>query len=132
MDIEQRISHYLILFEGKELTRKQTIDKIIHIQLLEGKVCDKCASQGLIGGSGINDRHDTCHYRGCNKEMSGGDDMKVADMSVKEYGNFYNLGELRRKLRFMELDRLNLKYLNPLRNELDARLLEYGKEKLNG
>ena len=58
--------------------------------------------------------------------------MKVADMSVKEYGNFYNLGELRRKLRFMELDRLNLKYLNPLRNELDARLLEYGKEKLNG
>ena len=58
--------------------------------------------------------------------------MKVADMSVKEYGNFYNLGELRRKLQFMELDRLNLKYLDPLRDELDARLQEYNsKEKLD-
>ena len=42
MDIEQRISHYLILFEGKELTRRQTIDKIIHIPISEGKVCDMC------------------------------------------------------------------------------------------
>ena len=55
--------------------------------------------------------------------------MKVANMSVREYGDFYNLGELRRKLRFMELDRLGLKYLNPLRNELDARLQKYNTRK---
>ncbi len=48
MDIEQRISHYLILFEGKALTRKQTIAKIIHIQLSEGKVCDWCAGKRYI------------------------------------------------------------------------------------
>ena len=41
-EVELRISHYLILYEGKELTRKQTIAKIIHIQLSEGKVCDEC------------------------------------------------------------------------------------------
>ena len=42
MDIEQRISHYLILFEGKALTRKQTIAKIIHIPISEGEVCYHC------------------------------------------------------------------------------------------
>ncbi len=41
MDIEQRISNYLILFEGKALTRKQTIAKIIHIPLSEGE-CPEC------------------------------------------------------------------------------------------
>ena len=55
--------------------------------------------------------------------------MKVADMSIKEYGDFYNLGELQRKLRFMELDRLGLKYLDPLRNEIDARLQVYKERK---
>ena len=44
-EVEQRISHYLILFEGKALTRKQTIAKIIHIQL-PGKVCPKCTGDG--------------------------------------------------------------------------------------
>lgn len=53
--------------------------------------------------------------------------MRIADMSIKEYRDFYNLGELQRKLRFIELDRLGLKYLDPLRNELDARLQKYGK-----
>ena len=46
--VEQRISHYLILFEGKELTRKQTIAKILHIQLSEGKVCDECRGKKLL------------------------------------------------------------------------------------
>ncbi len=54
--------------------------------------------------------------------------MKIANMSVREYGDFYNLGELRRKLRFLELDRLGLKYLDSLRDELDARLQEYSEE----
>ena len=40
--VEQRISNYLILFEGKELTRKQTIAKILRIPISEGKVCDMC------------------------------------------------------------------------------------------
>ncbi len=53
--------------------------------------------------------------------------MKIANMSVVEYCDFYNLGELRRKLRFVELNRLNLKYLDSLRDELDARLLEYSR-----
>ena len=53
--------------------------------------------------------------------------MKVADMSIEEYKNFYNLGELQRRLRFMELDRLGLRYLDPLRNEIDTRLQEYYK-----
>ena len=57
--------------------------------------------------------------------------MKAGDMSIREYKNFYNLGELRRKLRFIELDRLGLKYLDPLRNELDARLAEYSKPATN-
>ena len=48
-------------------------------------------------------------------------------MPIKEYMDFYNLGELRRKLRFMQLDRLGLKYLDPLRNEIDARLQKYSK-----
>ena len=56
------------------------------------------------------------------------DRMKIANMSVKEYGDFYNLGELRRKLKFLDLDRLNLKYLDSLRDELDDRLLEYSKK----
>jgi len=54
--------------------------------------------------------------------------MKVANMSVKEYADFYNLGELRRKLLFVELDRLGLKYLDPLRKELDARLQKYDSQ----
>ena len=53
--------------------------------------------------------------------------MKISDMSVKEYRDFYNLGELRRRLKFLELDRLGLKYLDPLRNELDTRLQAYSK-----
>lgn len=55
--------------------------------------------------------------------------MKVGDMPIKEYADFYNLGELQRELRFMQLDRLGLKYLDPLRNEIDARLQEYSKPK---
>ena len=52
--------------------------------------------------------------------------MKIADMSTSEYRDFYNLGELQRQLRFLELDRLGLEYLNPLRGEIDARLQKYG------
>ena len=40
--IENRISNYLILFEGKHLTRRQTMDKIIHIPISEGEVCPSC------------------------------------------------------------------------------------------
>ena len=47
-EVEQRISNYLILFEGKELTRKQTIAKIIHIPVSEGKMCDACKGEGTI------------------------------------------------------------------------------------
>ena len=41
-EVELGISNYLVLFEGKGLTKKQTIAKIIHIQLSEGKVCPDC------------------------------------------------------------------------------------------
>ena len=51
--------------------------------------------------------------------------MKAGDMSIKEYKDFYNLGELERKLRYLELDRLGLQYLDPLRNEISARLQKY-------
>ena len=54
--------------------------------------------------------------------------MKVADMSIKEYQDFYNLGELQRRLKFLELDRLGLEYLDPLRDEIDARLQKYSKK----
>ena len=37
-EVELKISNYLILFEGKELTRRQTISKITHIELSKGKV----------------------------------------------------------------------------------------------
>ncbi|KKN40493.1 hypothetical protein LCGC14_0732820 [marine sediment metagenome] len=30
-EVERRISHYLILYEGKGLTRRQTIAKILHL-----------------------------------------------------------------------------------------------------
>ena len=50
-EVERRISHYLILYEGKELTRRQTIVKILHIQLAEGKVCDDCDGKGGWAGS---------------------------------------------------------------------------------
>lgn len=56
--------------------------------------------------------------------------MKVADMTMQEYKEFYNLGELQRKLKFLELDRLGLRYLDPLRNELDARLQKYYKKEV--
>ncbi len=46
--VELRISNYLILFEGKHLTRRQTIAKILHIQLSEGNVCDECDGDGFI------------------------------------------------------------------------------------
>ena len=45
-EVELRISNYLILFEGKELTRRQTIAKITHIQLSEGEVCGECDGEG--------------------------------------------------------------------------------------
>lgn len=50
--------------------------------------------------------------------------MKVSDMTLKEQTNFFNLLELRKKLAFLELNRLGLQYLCPLRNEIDDILLE--------
>lgn len=53
--------------------------------------------------------------------------MKVAGMTLQEYRNFYNLGQLQRQLSFLELSELELKHLDLLREEVDARLVEYRK-----
>ena len=45
-EVEQRISRCLILFEGKELTRRQTRAKILSIPVSEGK-CVKCDGTGM-------------------------------------------------------------------------------------
>ena len=52
-EVEQRISNYLVLYGGKELTKKQTIAKILHIQLSEGKVCDECGGNGKTHKMGV-------------------------------------------------------------------------------
>ena len=45
-EVEQRISHYLILYEGKGLTKKQAIAKILHIPLSEVE-CPECKGWDL-------------------------------------------------------------------------------------
>ena len=51
--------------------------------------------------------------------------MKISDMSTSEYEGFYNLGKLQQWFRYKKLDKLNLKYLDLLRDEIDTRLQVY-------
>ena len=46
-------------------------------------------------------------------------------MSASEYEDFYNLGKLQQQFRYKKLDKLNLKYLDLLRYEIDTRLQAY-------
>ena len=53
-EVEQRISRCLILFEGKELTKKQAITKITHIPISKGEVCDECEGEGETSWGELN------------------------------------------------------------------------------
>ena len=48
-EVELRISNYLILYEGKGLTRKQTIAKIIHIQQQQIVDAKKKVAEEIFG-----------------------------------------------------------------------------------
>ena len=63
--VEQRISHYLILYKGKELTREQTKDKILSIQLSEGKMCDECDGEGEMTQWDIQEGWEDIACPGC-------------------------------------------------------------------
>ena len=68
-EVELKISNYLILFEGKELTRRQTIALITHIPLSGGKVCDECNGEKWVwvnhGSDGYSqDACSTCNGTG--------------------------------------------------------------------